>query len=236
MGEPGQNIKIGAVTIGQSPRVDVTPEFEAALGINAELVQAGALDGLSPEETRQFAPQGGECFLVTRMRDGTEVRVAERHIHRRVQDCVRGLEAASVDLIVLFCTGEFPRLDSRCLILKPDVLMKHLIPGILPQGRLGIVLPAPEQAAAMKKKWQSTGLEMVFDAASPYTGTAADFRAAARRLAAGKVDLIVPDCIGFTGEMKRILREESGKPVILPRTLLGRVCGELLDARGGRPW
>jgi protein AroM len=80
----------------------------------------------------------------------------------------------------------------------------------------------------MKNKWQKTGLELVLDAASPYTGTEVDFRAAARRLAARNVDLIVLDCIGFTGEMKRIIREESGKPVILPRTLLGRVCGEIL--------
>jgi protein AroM len=84
----------------------------------------------------------------------------------------------------------------------------------------------------MRNKWQKTGLEVVFDAASPYTGTEANFRTAARRLAG--VDLIVLDCIGFTGEMKRIFREESGKPVILPLTLLGRVCGELLDIGVGR--
>jgi protein AroM len=164
------------------------------------------------------------------MRDGTEVHIAERHIRQRIQDSVLTLEAAGVDMIVLFCTGEFPYLDSRSLIIKPDVLMTRLIPGILPRGRLGVLLPSPEQEAAMRNKWLKTGLELVFDAASPYTGTEADFRAAARRLAGQGVDLIVPDCIGFTGEMKRIFREESGKPVILPRTLLGRVCGELLGA------
>jgi protein AroM len=226
--EQDRKIKIGAITVGQSPRIDVTPEFEASLGISAELVQAGALDGFSLEEVRQFAPQKGDYRLVTRMRDGTEVHIAERHIHRFMQDSILRLEAAAVDMIVLFCTGEFPRLDSRRLIIKPDVLMEHLIPGILPRGRLGALLPSPEQAASMKNKWRKTGLETVFDAASPYTGTEADFRAAARRLAAGGADLIVLDCIGFTGAMKRIIREESGKPVILPRTLLGRVCGELL--------
>jgi protein AroM len=227
---PGRKIKIGAITIGQSPRIDVTPEFEASLGINAELVQAGALDGLSLEEVQKFAPQRGDYILVTRMRDGREVHIAERHIHRRIQDCVLTLEAAAVDMIVLFCTGKFPTLTSRSLIIKPDVLMEHLIPGILPRGRMGALLPSPEQALSMKNKWQKTGLEVVFDAASPYTGTEADFRAAARRLAAAGVDLIVLDCIGFTGEMKRFLQEESKKPVILPRTLLGRICGELLEA------
>jgi protein AroM len=228
--EQGRSITIGAITIGQSPRIDVTPEFEASLGIGACLIQAGALDGLSLEEALQFAPQKGDKLLVTRMRDGREVHIAERHIHRRLQDCVLKLEAAAVDMIVLFCTGEFPQLASRSLIIKPDMLMERLIPAILPRGRLGVLLPSPEQKASMRDKWEKTGLEPVFDAASPYTGTEADFRAAARRLAAGGVDLIVLDCIGFTGKMKRIIREESGKPALLPRTLLGRVCGELLGA------
>ena len=59
-----------------------------------------------------------------------------------------------------------------------------------------------------------------------------DFRAAARRLASRGADLIVLDCIGFTERMKRVFREESGKPVILPRTLLGRVAGELAGCVG----
>jgi protein AroM len=221
-------MRIGAVTIGQSPRVDVSPEFEAALGIDAELVQAGALDDLSMEEVRSLAPQKGDYILVTRMRDGTEVTLAEQHIHRRMSDCIRKLEDAGMDMIVLFCTGEFPDLDSRGLILKPDLLLEHLAPGILPRGRLGAMLPSPDQAASMENKWRKTGLDVVMDAASPYTGVEADFRAAARRLAARDVDLIVLDCIGYNTEMKRIVREESGKPVILPRTLLGRICGELL--------
>lgn len=228
--EQGRNIKIGAITIGQTPRIDVTPEFEASLGISATLIQAGVLDGLSPEEARQFAPQKGDHILVTRLRDGTEIQIAEKHIQQRMPDCVRTLEAEEVDMIVLFCTGEFPQLVSRCPVIKPDVLLARLIPGILPRGRLGVLLPSPEQRVSMQSKWQKTGLELVLDAASPYTGTEAEFRAAARRLAAGKVDLIVLDCIGFTGEMKRIIREESGKPAILPRTLLGRVCGEILGA------
>ena len=43
------------------------------------------------------------------------------------------------------------------------------------------------------------------------------------------VDLIVLDCIGFTKEMKRMFAEFTGKPVILPRTLLARVVSEMTD-------
>ncbi len=224
-------MKIGAITIGQSPRTDVAPEFQAALGVPAELLQCGALDGLSREDVKALAPGPGDYILVTRMRDGTEVMIAERHIHERMIGCVRKLEAAGVDLIVLFCTGEFPDLDSGPVILKPDVLMEHLVPGILQKGRLGAVLPSPDQIPVLGKKWAKTGLEIELDAVSPYSGTEEDFRLAARRLAARNVDLIVLDCIGFSEKIRRVFREESGKPVILPRTLLGRVAGEM--AGGG---
>lgn len=225
-------MKIGAVTIGQSPRTDVAPEFQAAMGIDAELLQCGALDGLSLAEVRELAPRQGDYILVTRLRDGKEVKIAEHHIHERMKTCIRRLEEAGTDLIVLFCTGEFPDLDSRCIILKPDVLMEHLVPGILRKGRLGAVLPSPDQIPVLGEKWKKTGLDLELDAVSPYSGTEQDFRAAARRLAERNVDLIVLDCIGFNEEIRRIFRRESGKPVILPRTLLGRIAGEMMG--GGK--
>ncbi|QQO08905.1 AroM family protein [Breznakiella homolactica] len=222
-----KKIRIGAVTIGQSPRTDVAPEFESALGMDAELIQAGALDGLSLEEVRKLAPNPGDYILVTRMRDGTEVKIAEHHILDRMKAAIRQFENDGLDLIVLFCTGQFPEIDSRSLILKPDVLMVQTVPGILKKGRLGAVVPSPDQIPAMTKKWEQTGLEVVTAAASPYSGKEEDFRAAGRSLAEQKADLIVLDCIGYNSAMKKIIKEESGKPVILPRTLLGRIAGEI---------
>ena len=42
--------KIGAITVGQSPRVDLIPEIQPILGDSVEIIQAGTLDGLSKEE------------------------------------------------------------------------------------------------------------------------------------------------------------------------------------------
>lgn len=221
-------MKIGAVTIGQSPRTDVAPEFQKALGIDADLLQCGTLDGLSREEIAAIAPKEGDYILVTRLRDGTEVKIAEEHIHERMKGCIRRLEEAGTDLIVLFCTGEFPDLDSRCIILKPDVLMEHVVPGILRKGRLGAVLPSADQIPILGNKWKKTGLDTVCDAVSPYSAGEEELRRTARRLRDRNVDLVVLDCIGFTEKTKRIFREETGKPVILPRTLLGRIAGEML--------
>ena len=52
--------KIGAITVGQSPRVDLIPEIQPILGDSVEIIQAGALDGLSKEEIAKFVPRPGE--------------------------------------------------------------------------------------------------------------------------------------------------------------------------------
>ncbi len=225
-------MKLGAVTIGQAPRADVAGEFMQALGLEAELLQRGALDGLTRTEIDAMAPASGDYILVTRLLDGSEVRIAERCIEERMKACVRKLEEDGAELVVQFCTGEFPSLVSRKLMLKPDVLMEHLVPGILlGRGRLGAVVPHPSQIPAMERKWAKTGCECVCVAASPYSGTGEEYERAARELAGKGADLIVLDCIGFTAAMKGIFRKVSGKPVLLPRTLLGRVAGEMLGGK-----
>lgn len=61
-------MKIGAITIGQAPRTDVTADILRIFDDSLELVQAGGLDGLTKEEIAEFAPaalDGGRLvFLI----------------------------------------------------------------------------------------------------------------------------------------------------------------------------
>jgi 3-methyladenine DNA glycosylase AlkD len=50
--------KIGMITIGQSPRVDIVPEMQEILGTDVEILEAGALDGLTLEEVKSWAKSG----------------------------------------------------------------------------------------------------------------------------------------------------------------------------------
>lgn len=223
-------MRIGAVTIGQSPRADVLPEFRRALGLEAQVVERGGLDGLTPGQVRALAPREGDGVLVTRLADGTEVRLAERPAARRIERDVRALEAEGVELIVLFCTGTFPGLASRVPLIVPDPLLNHLVAALLPAGVLGVVMPAADQLPAAARKWRLSGLEVVGEAVSPYSAAPAEVEQAARRMAARRPDLIVLDCIGFSGEIRRVFRRITGRPVLLPRAVLGRVAGALLEA------
>ena len=86
--------RVGLITIGQAPRDDVVPEMLAQLGFEVEAIQLGAIDGLSLEEVRELAPRGDEPWAVSRLRDGTEVRLAKRELDPRMQRCVAALGGA----------------------------------------------------------------------------------------------------------------------------------------------
>ena len=47
-------MKIGAITIGQAPRTDVTADIMDIFEGQVELVQAGGLDGLTREEISTY--------------------------------------------------------------------------------------------------------------------------------------------------------------------------------------
>jgi len=81
----------------------------------------------------------------------------------------------------------------------------------------------------MQDKWKRPGLRLVVDAVSPYSASEEDYVRTAASIKEGAPDLVVLDCMGFGTKIKRIFREVTGKPVILPRTLLGRAVAELIE-------
>ena len=102
--------RLGLLTIGQSPREDIVPGFVHGLGRPVELVQEGALDGLTVDQVADLFPRPGEYLLITRMADGRSVTVGRESLLPRLAAAVGRLEERRVDLIVLLCTGTFPEI------------------------------------------------------------------------------------------------------------------------------
>jgi protein AroM len=219
-------LSLGAVTIGQSPRDDVLGEMRDLLG-QVPVLQCGALDGVSPVELLELAPRPGESVLVSRLRDGTEVRLAESRIVPRLQRCIRNLEP-QVGLVLVLCTGSLEGLSSARPLLSAGRVLEPLARGLGPR-RLGVLTPAVEQRAAQRERWRDVAMEeVVVEAASPY-GRQGELEEAASRLAAAGVDLVVMDCIGYTRAMKAVVRRAVACPVLLAVTVLARVAAELLE-------
>ncbi len=104
--------RIGAITIGQSPRTDVIPEIQQLVEFDIEFVEIGALDGLTLDEVETLAPKTGDYLLHTRMKDGSAVTIGKEAILPRMQACVDTLTQQGVEFIALLCTGKFPEFDS----------------------------------------------------------------------------------------------------------------------------
>ncbi|OQW32776.1 MAG: hypothetical protein A4E19_05300 [Nitrospira sp. SG-bin1] len=222
-------MKIGAVTIGQSPRDDIIPEIRDVLGPEVEILERGALDGLSLKEVNDFYPGPPDPILITRMKDGTEVKITKKNIVAKLKNCIFELEGKGVEIAILLCTEDFPEIESKKILLRPDRVLQSMVKATLKEGKLGVIIPSPDQIQATKKKWHGTGFSVVVEAISPYTGTEKKIIEIANRFKKLKVDLIILDCIGFTRMTKAIFREITKKPVLLPRTVLGRIAREIVE-------
>jgi protein AroM len=111
---------VGTLTIGQALRVDLIPEMKDLLGEGVEMLEAGALDGLTLEEVQGLYPGPEDSVPVTRMADGPPVKIAKRHIVPRVQERIDGLVSRGAEIVILACTGDFPPFHCDRLIVRPQ--------------------------------------------------------------------------------------------------------------------
>lgn len=223
-------MKIGAVTIGQSPRVDVTKDIMGIFGSSVELIQAGGLDGLTKEEIKAFAPEKDDYVLVSRLTDGSSVTFAERFILPRLQAAIKKMEEEGCALVMMFCTGNFPESLSteKFPLIYPCDILDRVVPLLTKSSHIICLTPSPLQEEQCAAKWKNYVQKVSVVAASPY-GDWGELEKAAEEISGMERDLIVLDCIGYTQEMKKMFAQKTGKKVVLPRTLLARVVSELTD-------
>lgn len=221
-------VKIGAITVGQAPRTDVTADILPLLG-GCQLLERGGLDGLTRQQIAAFAPEPGDYVLVSRLVDGSSVTFAEKHVLPRLQQAIDELEAQGCRLILFFCTGDFPdTFRANVPLVFPNRILQGVAPALTASGRIGVVTPSPLQLEQSKGKWEKYVPHAQAFAASPYEGLEG-IRQVAGQLAQADCDLILLDCIGYTVEMKQIIAQATGKNTLLSRTLLARVVAELIS-------
>ena len=220
---------LGTVTIGQSPRTDLIPEMKMVMGTAAMVLEAGALDGLTLQQVKELAPEPGDYVLITRMADGTAVKIAEKHILSRMQEKIDDLVARGADAVALVCTGEFPPFHCERLLVVPQKVLFHAAAAVVNEQegfRLGVLLPDADQIEQGLQRWRAITPEVRIEAESPY-GRPGDVEEAAHKLRQWGAGLVVMDCIGYTLAMKESVRRVTGVPVILARSILARTLAEL---------
>jgi protein AroM len=219
---------LGIVTIGQAPRDDIAELFAAQAPVGTKVILRGALDGLSDEEVDALKPESGADTLYTRLRGGRDVKISKKAVIERSPVALDRLRADGCDALVYACTGEFPPMEGDENVLFPSRVLNGLAAGLLPRGRLGLLIPLAEQGEKLASKWARPGLDVVTEALAP-SATAEEAVAAADRLAARQPDLVAMDCMSYTPTTKRWVKGPLGVPTLLAITATGRVLREMLD-------
>lgn len=218
--------KIGMLTIGQSPRNDLIPMLKEIIG-NVEIIEAGALDGVSYEEVKEIDLKLDDYILVTRMRDGREVKITKKWVLPRMQEKLDEIESHGVRLTVVMCTGKFPQFKSKGIVVTPMEIMKGVLEATIKSGKIGVVYPTHEQIEGGYATWERPGVEIYGDSVSPYE--ADDVDALCERLAKENLDIILLNCFGFPLSIKNTVIEKTGVPALHSSALVARVVKELIQ-------
>jgi len=220
--------RVGLVTIGQAPRVDVVPEMADLMGPGAEIIERGALDGLTADAIARLAPAGDDEVLVTRLADGSAVFVGKPRVTPLVQARIDEVEAAGAALTVLLCTGAFRGLRAARALVTPETVLVGVLRGIAFPGRLGVICPSARHVAQTDARWRGHGFDPVVVPMSPYEHAPAPDAAGMFR--SEGVGLVLLDCMGFRRDARRALQDALGVPLVVANLLVARVVGEMLGA------
>jgi len=113
-------------------------------------------------------------------------------------------------------------------LFLPQPILYNLVKGITLDGKVGVMTPLPEQIEQSRSAWNKVTTNLVVTHANPY-GDPALLESASAQLSKEQVDVIAMECFGYTLAMKDVVKQLTRKPVVLVRSALARVLGELAE-------
>lgn len=224
---------LGILTIGQSPRPDgLARDVQAVLGSGVQVIERGALDGLSREEVDALQPGESDYRLVTLLNDKTPVQIAKKPILDRLQAHITDLErTCHADATLLMCTGEFPQFDHDRPLIRPQESLYGVVKGLAGEGTIGSLTPLASQLSQARDKWLSMGCTGVALAdADPYCDDPiAAVRRATERVRSEGASVLFMDCFGYDLRMRAAAIDVFAGPVILARSMAARIATEVVQ-------
>ena len=203
------------------------PEIARLLPDGTRIIERGALDGISHADVAALAPAPGEDLLVTRLRDGSEVRVSEARLRPRLQEAADHVCERGARIVAVLCTGSLHNLRYPVPLLFLAAVVRNVASVAAAAGRPAAVVPRDRQVEAARADWADAAASVRILTASPY-GPLDALRQAGAALADWRPDLVVLDCLGFDQRMQHLVSESVQAPVILPRIVLAEVIAARL--------
>ena len=221
-----KNKQIAFFFIGQSPRPDIMEDIRKSFGLQYDIAEYGALDGLDRGEISALAPVSAEDTLITKLRDGSQVRISAEAAEKLLAQKVKEAEGNGAALAAIMCTGEF-NLQTLIPVITADDAFHRL--QVFPEGsgKIGVIVPRAEQQETFAACYERYGLKVITGVADPY-GDDAVIAAEARRLTENGADLICLDCMGFTPQQALLAEKACGKETRIPRTEIIKAIKETI--------
>ena len=218
--------KLGLLTLGQTPRSDVTPTFRAILGDSLQIMERGGLDGLSQAQLQVFQAQAGEHQLETRLGSGAAIAVSRKALLPRLIQAAEELRR-ECPVTLLLCSGEFPALAQACpALIQPIHFLRGALTALAGHRLLGLIGPEADLPAA-PGQWAPYAPRVICAPASPYQPLAVTVQAGLD-LAGRSAEAIFLDDMGFSEEHRTAVAQQVRRPVLCATTLTARVLDELL--------
>jgi len=205
-------------------RPDLAATFSAAAP-HADVLVAGALDGLSPTEIAALASPGPYPLLV-RLASGGAVEIPRDALVPHVVRVAGQLAAAGATLVVVACAGEFPVVPCVVPVLVPGRVIPAAVRAFAPGARIGVVTPNAAQAPFAKRKWREDGFDVVVAHASPVDHD--DIARAAVAMCDTGVTLVVLDCMGHDEAYRAEFARISGCPVVAAQDLVAHLAAAMV--------
>lgn len=220
---------ISMLTIGQTPRPDISDDLRQLLPPNWSIREYGALDGLTRAEAEALCGYNGTGeLLVTRMAgDSRQIALSAEKVFERLQQCIILAEKEGADLHLMACTGNFPLYHHEKTILYPGVCQRQAALAV--DNRVGVLIPNAAQTEQIAGWWaQCDAPHVLLEAADPF-GDQSAVEAAAKRLQARGARVLCLDCFGYTLEHKLAAEQVTGLTAVLPRAVLCQMAKEELE-------
>lgn len=218
--------KLLAITIGQAPRDDMMQQMLPYLK-DFEIVQRGALDGLSKEYIiENFAPSKGDYILESKLSNGDYVNFSEEKILDRIQQILTE-EENNVDLVLMLCTGVFEHeFKTKHSIIYPQKLIHPIISHLVGNTKLVVLNPSESQIPQSMEKWRKVVNNVSATFVSPYANNLKEFEDAVKFISEENPEIVFMDCMGYTENMREYFKEKTNKSVILGNVLVGKILSE----------
>lgn len=217
--------KLGLLTLGHTPREDVTPTLHFILGRSVQIIEKGGLDDLSESGLMEMMAQEGEPQLETRLRSGAAIALSKGAVLPRLIKVGQDL-SRECDVVLLLCSGEFPTLAEACpTLIQPIHILRGAIFAVARNRLMGLIGPESDLEEA-PSQWAPYAPNVICAAASPYDSIEVAV-AAGKSVAERGAEVIYLDDMGFNEKHRTAIFRAVKRPVLCATTLTARVLCEL---------